>query len=125
MVECEECHDWFHPACLGINIMDECELNSMFILCVDCQKKLNKNIEFIEEIVPEDFKKTEEPEEYLGKRNIEDLTDNRFSNDVMQYPIQKLQNLNYAPQILYESNFDKALPKENKTSLLLVARFVE
>ena len=135
VVECEECHEWFHPNCLGIGEMDECKLNLMFIMCVECAKKLNvhreidQNIvnkvdqdivkeveeelvkEVDEEIVTENIAYYQELEELLGKRETIDLKETQIPDEIQQYPVCKLQNQNYAPQILYESNFDKSLPK--------------
>lgn len=37
MVECEKCHCWYHPECIGIYEKDDIKLNMMYILCTGCR----------------------------------------------------------------------------------------
>lgn len=123
LVECEECHEWFHPNCLGIVEMDENKLNDMFINCTDCAKKLNKNKVIDQEHVPEDVKKNEQPCENLAKRTIEDLTANPDFDEGLEV-LKKLhvQDLTFETNSSLEILNEKAL-LENRSNIISERRF--
>ena len=49
MVECDRCENWFHPACLNLQIYGEIEINLHLIFCFDCLDYIHKEYNYFPE----------------------------------------------------------------------------
>ena len=49
MIACDRCEEWFHPACLNINLSGEIEMNSHLIFCLDCLDYFHKEYNYYPE----------------------------------------------------------------------------